>query len=206
MPRGFTEQEKLSIREALIGKGRELFTLYGLKKTSIDDLAKAVGISKGAFYLFYESKESLLIVIIEQFETAYFNRVLENIAAVAQAGRAEITSVITRMVSDWQTDPMFKHMGREEIELLLRKLPPETVQAALRDDVAFAEQMIAAWRRAGLRIACGPELLASLLRALFFVTLHQDDFVASVYPTMIDTLIELVAGYLTGGDSTGAMP
>jgi hypothetical protein len=93
---------------------------------------------------------------------------------------------------------MFKHLGRTEIELLMRKLPPEKTQAALRDDVAFAEQMIAAWGRAGLRISCGPEMLASLLRALFFVTLHQEDFVQAVYPAMVDTLIDLVAGYLTG--------
>lgn len=199
MPRGFTEREKSTIRNTLIGKGRELFTLHGLKKTSIDELAQAAGISKGAFYLFFDSKEALLIEIIEQFETAYFNRVLETIAGMAAAGRDEIALVIKRMVIDWQTDPMFKHMGREEIELLLRKLPPEKVQAALRDDVAFAEQMIAAWERAGLRIACGPEMLASLLRALFFVTLHREDFVQSVYPTMIDTLVDLVAGYLTGG-------
>ncbi|HYF65241.1 MAG TPA: TetR/AcrR family transcriptional regulator [Herpetosiphonaceae bacterium] len=199
MPRGFTEQEKSSIRAALIGKGRELFTLYGLKKTSIDDLARAAGISKGAFYIFYDSKEALLIEIIEQFEAAYFNRVLQSIAGVGAAGREEIAGVLKRMVIDWQTDPMFKHMGREDLELLMRKLPPEKTQAALLDDVAFAEQMIAAWSEVGLDIACGPEMLASLLRALFFVNLHQEDFVAAVYPAMIDALIGLVAGYLTGG-------
>ena len=199
MPRGFTEREKSAIRESLISTGRELFTLHGLKKTSIDELARAAGISKGAFYIFYDSKEALLIEIIEQFEDAYFNRVLESIASVASAGRNEITHVIKRMIIDWQTDPMFKHLGRDEIELLLRKLPPEKIQAALRDDIVFAEQMIAAWEQVGLRVACGPEMLASLLRALFFVTLHQEDFVQSVYPAMIDTLVELVAGYLTGG-------
>ena len=196
MPRGFSEREKTIIRAALLSKGRELFTLHGLKKTNVEELARAAGISKGAFYLFYGSKEELLIEIIEQFEDEYFARVLETIAGMADAGKAEITLVIKRMVVDWQTDPMFKHLGRDEIELLMRKLPEDKTQAALRDDVAFAEQMIAAWGRAGLRISCGPEMLASLFRALFFVTLHQDDFVQAVYPAMVDTLIDLVAGYV----------
>jgi AcrR family transcriptional regulator len=199
MPRGFSEREKTIIRAALISKGRELFTLYGLKKTSVEDLARAAGISKGAFYLFYGSKEELLLEISEQFEARFCNRVLESIAQHPGATPAEVKQVLRSMVLDWQSDPLFTHLGKDDIQQLLRKLPEEKAQAALRDDIQIAERMIAAWRQVGLTVTCGPELLASLLRALLLINLHQEDFVAAVYPAMLDTLIDLVAGYLTSG-------
>ena len=64
MPKAFAEHEKTIIRQQLHEKGQQLFALHGLKKTSVDDLVQAVGISKGAFYLFYASKEELLLEIL----------------------------------------------------------------------------------------------------------------------------------------------
>ena len=43
MPKTFTEKEKEIIRNALIHKGRELFSSYGLKKTSITELTMLQG-------------------------------------------------------------------------------------------------------------------------------------------------------------------
>ncbi len=68
MPKGFTEYEKELIRKRLLEQGQRLFSAYGLKKTNIEEIAKAAGISKGAFYNFYESKEALFMEVIEQAE------------------------------------------------------------------------------------------------------------------------------------------
>ena len=43
--------------------GRACFLRYGLKKTTIDDLVKPVGIAKASFYLFFDSKEALYMDI-----------------------------------------------------------------------------------------------------------------------------------------------
>ena len=66
MARGFTDREKEIIRNNLIETGRELFGKYGLKKTSIGDLTKAVGIAQGSFYTFFKSKEKLYLEIIDR--------------------------------------------------------------------------------------------------------------------------------------------
>ena len=60
MARGFTEREKEIIRNDLINTGRELFGTYGLKKTSIEDLTKAVGIAQGSFYTFLIPRKSFI--------------------------------------------------------------------------------------------------------------------------------------------------
>ena len=64
MARSFTEREKQNIRKNLQEACKQSWTQYGYKKTSVDDLCKQVGISKGAFYLFFESKEALFCEVL----------------------------------------------------------------------------------------------------------------------------------------------
>ncbi len=64
MARSFSEKEKENIRKHLQDSCKQHWTQYGYKKTSVDELCKNVGISKGAFYLFYESKEALFCEVL----------------------------------------------------------------------------------------------------------------------------------------------
>jgi len=57
LPRTFSEEEKQHIRNSLLEIAKESFSHYGLKKTNIEELTKAVGISKGAFYGFLSQKK-----------------------------------------------------------------------------------------------------------------------------------------------------
>ncbi len=60
MPKAFSDHEKEMIHSQMREKGKALFEKQGLKKTSVDELTEAVGISKGAFYLFYESEGGIV--------------------------------------------------------------------------------------------------------------------------------------------------
>ncbi len=83
MPRAFTEQERTVIGRRLLQQGYRLFSTYGLAKTNVEEIAKAAGISKGAFYLFYESKEALFMDVIEEAEV----RVRQELLAVIDSAR-----------------------------------------------------------------------------------------------------------------------
>jgi AcrR family transcriptional regulator len=61
MAKAFSEQERKIINEKLMAACEECWNLYGYQKTSIRDLCSKAGISSGAFYLFYESKELLFV-------------------------------------------------------------------------------------------------------------------------------------------------
>ncbi len=64
MSRSFTEQEKENIQKRLLHACKQSWTRYGYKKTSVDELCRQAGISKGAFYLFFESKEALFCEVL----------------------------------------------------------------------------------------------------------------------------------------------
>ncbi len=48
------------IREAILAKAAELFAARGYERSSISDLAEVCGLSRGALYHYFDSKEALL--------------------------------------------------------------------------------------------------------------------------------------------------
>ena len=61
----FTDYETEQLRKALLKETRHCAVTLGMKKTSVEQLTKAVGIAKGSFYKFYESKEMLFFAVLE---------------------------------------------------------------------------------------------------------------------------------------------
>lgn len=64
MARSFSEREREHIRNHLMELCGQSWARYGYRKTSVDELCKKAGISKGAFYIFFESKEALFCEVI----------------------------------------------------------------------------------------------------------------------------------------------
>ncbi len=52
---------------ALLRAAEEVFADKGVDGAKVEDIARAAGISKGAFYLHFESKEALLRQVVESF-------------------------------------------------------------------------------------------------------------------------------------------
>ncbi|MGZ9585719.1 TetR/AcrR family transcriptional regulator [Paenibacillus marinisediminis] len=66
------EKEKLIIETAM-----KLFAQKGVMATSIQEIATECGISKGAFYLYFPSKEALLLAILQHYSHRIEERVME---------------------------------------------------------------------------------------------------------------------------------
>jgi AcrR family transcriptional regulator len=200
MPRAFSETEREVIRADLLEHGLRLFSGQGLRKTSVEELAAAAGISKGAFYLFFGSKEELFFTLLEQYEAGFKATLLEQIARAELAPRARMRAMLDRALTTWRADALFTRFSRAEYELLLRRLPPERVAAHLAADEAFAGEFVAAWAAHGVALTAPPRLVAGLIRALFFVSIHEADFGEGVFPEVIDSLVSMLAERLIAGE------
>ena len=78
----FTDFETEQLRKALLKETRHCAVTLGMKKTSVDQLTKAVGIAKGSFYKFYESKEMLFFAVLEDIHAELYgvaDQVLETL-------------------------------------------------------------------------------------------------------------------------------
>lgn len=88
----------------LIKSGVTLFAEKGYHSTSIQEIATKAGISKGAFYLYFESKEAFIGTTVEYFHT----QIIDRINKVSEKGLpprenlAEQISVIIQYVYEYK--------------------------------------------------------------------------------------------------------
>jgi len=54
------------LRAEIVGSAKRLFQQYGYKKTTVSDIAKAMGKVKSAIYYYFPDKESLLRAVIDE--------------------------------------------------------------------------------------------------------------------------------------------
>jgi len=199
MPKAFSEHEKETIRAQMYEKGRKLFEKQGIQKTSVDELAKAVGISKGAFYLFCESKEELFLEILERLETDFRTRIFDFSISSKSNARQLLAKLFKDALLTWDEYPLLKNFGMAEYEYLARKLPAQRVQAHANRDNEFVEEFIKRIKREGVAVKAPPRVVSNLMKSLFFVGLHRDDLGSEAYVECMEILADLVAGYIVEG-------
>jgi Transcriptional regulator len=193
MPKTFTEKEKEIIRNTLIQEGRELFSKYGLRKTSITELTKAAGIAQGTFYNFFDSKEELYFEIIEM-EEYKSEQFLENILKSSNSSKESIKRIINGTYELFQNNPIIHRLyDSKDYELMVRKLSGEKLENHQKKDAVRVLNMIVGMQQKNELIDARPEVIAGLLRAVILLYFHQDEIGKEVYPEVIDLLANIVA-------------
>ncbi len=84
MPRKFSYQETAKINKDLIISGIDMFSKFGVQNVTVDQLVSKVGISKGAFYHFYESKLGLYTQVIIEIQKTIDNETRELIESLSK--------------------------------------------------------------------------------------------------------------------------
>ena len=198
MPKAFTEHEKDLIRKRLIEQGYKLFSVYGLKKTSIEELAQAAGISKGAFYLFYESKEALFMDVAELAEQHFRQEILAAVDLPGPSPRARLYAILKKAFSLLKTIPILQFLTGSDYDVIFRRTPPEKFQEHLANDRVFFDELIAHCQKAGISIQAKPDDIITLLYPLVLSILHEDDYGALRLGGGIDVFLELVSAFCLG--------
>ena len=74
--------DREEVRGRILDAAEELLGRYGYRRMSIDDLASAAGVSKGAVYLHFDSKEDIALARIDRV-------ISDLLVALAQVARSE---------------------------------------------------------------------------------------------------------------------
>ena len=199
MPKAFSEREKETIRAQMREKATKLFEKQGLKKTSVDELAQAAGISKGAFYLFYDSKEELFMEILEGLESDFRKHIFDFSIHPKSNTRKRLAKLFKDVLLTWEEYPLLKNFSRTEYEYLARKLPPERIQAHANRDNEFVDEFLKRIKREGVPVKAPPRVVSNLMKSLFFVGLHREDLGTQAYMESMEILADLVTRYIVEG-------
>ncbi|KUG02451.1 transcriptional regulator, tetr family [hydrocarbon metagenome] len=194
MSKGFSKKEKLMIRKALLDQGKILFGSYGLKKTSIADLTRAVGIAQGSFYKFYDSKEELYFEILENEESNLREKLFMELEPFEDHPREYLKNLLLRSLDMVDDYPLMTQLYLENtMETLVRKLPDDRLIKHFDKDHASFLPFIHKWQAQGILREEKPETITSLVRAVLLLSLHKKEIGEEVYSSTMELLVELLA-------------
>jgi AcrR family transcriptional regulator len=188
MPKSYSDQEREYIVRRLKEEAAKCLAQYGVRRTTVDELVKRVNIPKGTFYLFYKSKELLLFEVIQEQHDAINKELAMALAQIADKPLS--AEVLTDLVFEFfkKTDdmPILKLLDTGEVELLVRKLPPEVVAAHLQDDTDTIEQMFSMFP---VKKKVDVKVVSAAFHAVYFATLHKEEIGEEHYDEALKLMI-----------------
>lgn len=190
MPKGFTEQEKINITEKLIAECKVSWQKYGYKKTSIDDLCKNVGISKGAFYLFFETKELLFMETIKRVQKQLYS-IVENILLENQ-NRDGMAKALKEIYKEYSKSPFMYETTSVDFLSFFNKLSDEQQREINNDSYSGAKIML---NKPYLKLKVSEELALSVLTSILFTISQKDKMICEpqdAFNFIIDNLVEAI--------------
>ena len=182
----FTDEQNEQIRNDLIRAARRCGITIGMRKTSVEQLAEAVGISKGSFYKFFDSKELLFFAVLEDIHTECFAVAQRSLQENATLLPADRTAAAILAACRWLAETKAFVFIEQDADFLLHRLPEEVKTAHYHDD----ETHIRALLEAGglLQPKGGMALAAATVRGLILTVSHQDQ-IGALYPQVLEKLV-----------------
>jgi AcrR family transcriptional regulator len=192
LPKPFSEKERANIKERLIHEAMHCLKLYGVRKTTVDELVKRANIPKGTFYLFYESKELLFFDVFTAYHDALHADIFKQLEQFIEPIDSEqLTELIFGLYLKVEGSFLYHFMTSGDLELLMRKLPQEAVEAhALKDELSIETLL-------SLAPHLKPENTKSFsaaLRAIFLSMLYKREIGEDVFG---DALKIMIRGVVT---------
>jgi len=181
-----------------------VFAQHGYRNTRLDDVAEAAGVTKGAIYHYFDTKEDLLRSVIEHYQTIAFGRADEALLRRDLPPSERLSLLVRKIFSSGET------RNRQLLGLLIRGIAHEVPRVHarwLRDGPVrlwtLVADLIEEGKAAGeFRADADSEVAARLLvSGLILQRLWSDD--ADAVPTLhiddarlIDAAIELLLASL----------
>ena len=181
----FTEDQNETIRRDLIREARRCGVTIGMKKTSVEQLTRAVGIAKGSFYKFYESKEMLFFAVLENIHSELYgvaDHALSEANGLPPSERAaKAVLAVCRRLSD-TGDMVFIE---NDAKLLLQRLPEDIKNVHYHDDETHIRLLLEKYDLVPNR---GISLAAATVRGLILTVSHKEQ-IGELYPQVLDILV-----------------
>lgn len=181
----FSEQENKEIRENLIAEARKYALTLGMRKTSVEELTDAVGISKGSFYKYFNSKELLFFTVLEEIHSELYAVAKETEERYASLSASERATETLLAVCERLSETGAMRFIESDAESILRRIPEDVKKAHYHDDETHITELL---REGGLFPEGGTELAAAVVRGLILTVSHKNE-IGERYPEVLRLLI-----------------
>ncbi len=197
MATAFTAEEKEVIRKKLHKVAKECLQRYGVKKTTVDQMAAMTDISKGSFYNFYSSKEMLFFAVLEEYQIDVMDRLTEQLDMEAKIDTNRLVQLLYDFYQDFRYSFMYTIFKNHEMELLVRKLPREVIANHHLIDDRMVKKIVS---RINIRENVSLEIVSALFRTIAMTILHIKEIGEKQFDTTLKLVIQGVVEQVTKED------
>lgn len=197
MATAFTTEEKEVIRKKLHKVAKECLQRYGVKKTTVDQMAALADISKGSFYNFYSSKEMLFFAVLEEYQIDVMDRLTEQLDMEAKIDTNRLVELLYDFYQDFRYSFMYTIFKNHEMELLVRKLPKEAITNHHLIDDRMVKQIVS---RINIRENVSVEIVSALFRTIAMTILHVEEIGEKQFDTTLKLVIQGIVEQITKED------
>ena len=197
MATAFTSEEKEVIRKKLHKVAKECLQRYGVKKTTVDQMAAMADISKGSFYNFYSSKEMLFFTVLEEYQIDVMNRLTEQLGMEAKIDTNRLVQLLYDFYQDFRYSFMYTIFKNHEMELLVRKLPKEVITNHHLIDDRMVKKIVS---RINIRENVSVEIVSALFRTIAMTILHIEEIGEEQFDIALRLVIQGVVEQITKED------
>ena len=197
MATAFTAEEKEVIRKKLHKVAKECLQRYGVKKTTVDQMAVMVDISKGSFYNFYSSKEMLFFAVLEEYQIDVMDRLTEQLDMEAKIDTNRLVQLLYDFYQDFRYSFMYTIFKNHEMELLVRKLPKEAITNHHLIDDRMVKKIVS---RINIRENVSLEIVSALFRTIAMTILHIEEIGEEQFDTTLKLVIQGIVVQITKED------
>ncbi|MDD3335397.1 MAG: TetR/AcrR family transcriptional regulator [Eubacteriales bacterium] len=186
MATAFTPKERERIQRQLLDAALSLASQSRPLHVSVDELARMAGISKGAFYSFYDNKEMLFLDMVERIHREMYGNAAKVLASHADRPIEERVSLAISEVYRVARQRNVIAFIREEVPRILRKLPPEKEKELYRSDSDYIRDLIS---QSKAQLTTDIETACVTVRLLLMTLLFRNE-VGGRYDDAVKTLID----------------
>ncbi len=197
MATAFTAEEKEVIRKKLHKVAKECLQRYGVKKTTVDQMAAMVDISKGSFYNFYSSKEMLFFAVLEEYQIDVMDRLTEQLDMETKIDTNHLVELLYDFYQDFRYSFMYTIFKNHEMELLVRKLPKEAITNHRLIDDSLVKEIVS---RINIIENVSVEIVSALFRTIAMTILHIEEIGEEQFDTTLKLVIQGIVEQITKED------
>ncbi|MFF4014024.1 TetR family transcriptional regulator [Streptomyces sp. NPDC001843] len=169
---GLRERKKERTRDALVRAALELFVAAGYERTTVDEIAEAVGVSQRTFFRYFAGKEDAAFFVTRLAESHYIRALRER-----PPGEAPLEALRQAVLGSWDTiGEAIEQVVPVELHLRAYKMieaTPALLAAHLRRQEGLEEEIAGiVAEREGLDVDADPRprLLVALFGGVMRVT------------------------------------
>jgi AcrR family transcriptional regulator len=168
-PKGFSDEEKNDLRSKLCLACEHSWAQFGYKKTSIAELTSKIGLSTGAFYLLYSSKENLFCDTLQRIQHR-LKTGMEKICR-SESGKAGFVSVMRYNFQEYDKSPALYDVGTTDFLAFMNKLPKDYVERLKFDGTSI---FIDAIKALNLKLKIDEKKAHAILSALLYTVMLKE--------------------------------